>query len=312
MAVAREGAAFTFGRRQEFMPQPESARSTPQATQEQARVCEAAARAGGALLREWVGRFGVSTKGPRDLVTEADLASQREIRRITLEAFPDHGFLGEETLEDAPPAAEAGSPCWIVDPLDGTTNYVHGLPCYCVSVALAVDDEILVGAIYDPVSGECFTAKAGGGAWLDGRRIRVSDATEPIESLVAVSIPAQADAQSLAVADFLAILNGVHSIRRSGSSALNLAYLACGRIDAFWARRIAAWDIAAGLLLVREAGGVTAPLRRPGESPAEAGETIPLDSPAFIAAASPQLLVAIRDMLSPDPRTVPGPSGRKV
>lgn len=307
------GSHFVFrDRLQKFMPQPESPRSTLRATQDQARVCEAAARAGGELLRDWVGRFSVSTKGPRDLVTEADLASQREIRRITREAFPDYGFLGEETLEDSAPAAAAGSPRWIVDPLDGTTNYVHGLPCYCVSVALAVDDEILVGVIYDPVSGECFTATAGGGAWLDGRRIEVSGATEPIDSLVAVSIPAQADAQSLAVADFLAILTSVHSIRRSGSSALNLAYLACGRIDAFWARRIAAWDIAAGLLLVREAGGATAPLRHPGQPPAEAGETIPLESPAFIATASPQLLVAIRDRLSADPVAGRGPGGRGV
>ena len=120
------------------------------------QICEAAARAGGRVLLDWVGRFGVSNKGPRDLVTEADLASQREIRQIVLGAFPDHGFIGEESLPEHAPGSQPGShhaaggpPLrWMVDPLDGTSNYVHGFPAWCVSIALARGDEILVGTVY--------------------------------------------------------------------------------------------------------------------------------------------------------------------
>ena len=253
-------------------------------------VCERAARAGGRVLRDWAGRFAVSNKGPRDLVTEADFASQREIRRIVLAAFPEHGFIGEES-DDA--AAKAGPHSgtgtrWIVDPLDGTTNYVHGFPAYCVSVALAAGDELVVGAVYDPVRDECFTARRGGGAFLDGRRIRVAPVTEPADALAAVSFPAHVTADAAAVADFLAVLPHVHSVRRTGSTALNLAYLACGRLHTFWVRRIACWDVAAGLLLLQEAGGCLEPL--------PSGH-LQLDAPAFIAASTPQLLAAVRGML---------------
>jgi myo-inositol-1(or 4)-monophosphatase len=269
------------------------------------QVCEQAARAGGDVLQSWLGQFAVSSKGPRDLVTEADLASQREIRRILGEAFPEHGFEGEEALPEAGQVngtaadeLEASSLRWIVDPLDGTTNYVHGYPAYCVSVALADGDRILVGAIHDPVRDECFTAEAGRGAWLNGMPITASRARDPGESLVAVSFPAHSGSDALAVRDFLAVLPEVRSVRRSGSSALNLAYLASGRLDAFWARRIASWDVAAGLLLVQEAGGVTAPLHQPGEPFGEPGETIPLGKPAFLAAGTADLLTSLRRLLS--------------
>jgi len=228
------------------------------------QVCEAAARAGGRVLVEWRGRFGVSQKGQRDLVTEADFAAQREIRRIVLDAFPDHGFVGEEALPEAEQArVPAGGLRWIVDPLDGTTNYVHGFPAYCVSVALARGDEILVGAIYDPVRDECFTARRGAGAWLDGRPIRVPQVTDPSEALAAFSLPPRVSAASPAVADFLAIVPHVHSVRRTGSTALNLAYLACGRLHAFWARQVACWDVAAGFLILQEAGGALGPFGGP-------------------------------------------------
>jgi len=255
-------------------------------------VCEAAARAGGRVLVEWSGRFGVSQKAHRDLVTEADFAAQREIRRIVLGEFPGHGFIGEESLPEA--AAAPPGPdglCWIVDPLDGTSNYVHGFPAYCVSVALARGDEILVGAIYDPVRDECFTARAGGGAALNGRAIRAAATTQPIDALVAVSFPPHVAADSSAVADFLAVLPHVHSVRRTGSTAINLAYIACGRLDAFWVRRISSWDVAAGLLLVAEAGGVIGPFA--GGPPGR----VALDQPAFIAAATPHLLDALGRLL---------------
>ena len=193
-------------------------------------VCETAARAAGEVLRDWVGRFGVTSKGPRDLVTEADFAAQREIRRVVLEAFPDHGFVGEEADGAvARPATGAAGHAgqgtrWIVDPLDGTSNYVHGFPAYCVSIALATPAGLEVGVIFDPVRGECFSARRGGGAFLDGRPIRVAPVTVLEEALVAVSFPPQVTADSPALADFLAVVSRAHSIRRTGSTALNLAY----------------------------------------------------------------------------------------
>ena len=259
-------------------------------------VCESAARAGGRVLLDWVGRFGVTHKGPRDMVTEADFASQREIRRILLGAFPTHGFVGEESLPEH--AAEADGPTaalrWFVDPLDGTSNYVHGFPAWCVSVALAAGDEILVWAIYDPTLDECFTARRGGGAFLDGRPIAVAGTSSLAESLVAVSFPAHVDPQSPPVADFLAVLPRAHSVRRTGSTALNLAWLACGRLDAFWVRRIASWDVAAGLVILREAGGCV----RGFGAAADPADEIPLDSPAFVAASTPALLEELRQVLA--------------
>ena len=258
-------------------------------------VCEAAARAGGDVLLDWVGRFRASSKGPRDLVTEADFASQREIRRIVAAAFPDHGFVGEETdagLAQSPPgvAGHSGTGTrWIVDPLDGTTNYVHGFPAWCVSIALAQDDRLVAATIFDPLRGECFTARAGGGAFLDGAPIRTPDVREPGLALAALSLPPQVTVDSPAVADFVRILPHVHSVRRTGSTALNLAWLACGRLHTFWARRIACWDAAAGFLIVREAGGAV------GGFTADA---VPLDDPAFVAASTPALLTGMRRLLA--------------
>lgn len=262
-------------------------------------VCVAAARAGGQVLREWRGRFAVSRKGPRDFVTEADFAAQREIRRVVTAAFPTHGFVGEEA--DGGPGQPASGMHghsgrglrWIVDPLDGTSNYVHDFPAYCVSVALADADELLVGAIYDPLRDECFSARKGGGAWLDGRAIRVPDVIDPAEALAAVSFPPHVTADSQAVADFLAVLPHVHTVRRTGSTALNLAYVACGRLHAFWVRRIACWDVAAGLLIAREAGAALGPCT----AAAVPGDPIPLDSPGLIAASSAAVFQAIRDLL---------------
>ena len=253
-------------------------------------VCEAAARAGGRVLQDWVGRFGVTSKGPRDLVTEADVAAQREVRRIVLGAFPEHGFVGEESLPEES-SRGAGELRWIVDPLDGTTNYVKGIPAYCTSVALARGDEILVGAIHDPVRDECFTARAGAGAALNGRPIAAADTTRLQDAVVAVSFPAQVDSSSPAVHDFLAVLPHALAIRRSGSTAINLAYVACGRFDAFWVRRIHAWDVAAGLLLVQEAGGRIGPYA--------GGGPLRLDAPAFISTSTPELLAELQSVLPP-------------
>ena len=256
-------------------------------------VCEAAARAGGQVLREHAGRLaeeGVMRKGPGDFVTAADYASQREVRRILLEAFPDHGFVGEEN--DGLARGGSTGLRWIVDPLDGTTNFVHGFPAYCVSIALADGETLLVGAIYDPVRNECFTARRGAGAFRDGSPIRVPQVRDLSAALVAVSFPPQVAADSAALADFVAIAPHTQSIRRTGSTAINLAYLACGRLHGFWARRIACWDVAAGFLIVQEAGGVVESLASPADPPA-------LDDPAFIAGSSPELVVALRGLLAP-------------
>ncbi len=262
-------------------------------------VCEAAARAGGRVLTDWQGRFTSSTKGPRDLVTEADLASQSEIRRLVLRAFPGHGFIGEESIVGHAKPVDVDQLRWIVDPLDGTSNYVHGFPAYCVSVALAQGDNLLVGAIYDPERDECFTARCGGGATCNGRPIAASGERDLTAALVAVSFPPHVSANAQAVADFLAVIPHVHSVRRTGSTAINLAYVACGRLDAFWVRRIASWDVAAGLLIAREAGAIIGPFVREGEEPGLLGEPAPvsLERPAFIAASSKTLFVALQRLL---------------
>ncbi len=262
-------------------------------------VCEAAARAGGRVLLDWIGRFSATNKGPRDLVTEADYASQKEIRRIVGAAFPDLGFVGEEADAGAgqPHSGHKGHSGtgirWIVDPLDGTTNYVHGFPAWCVSIALATGDDIIAATVLDPLRDECFSARAGGGATLNGEPIRTPTVTSLADAIAALSFPPHVTADSPAVADFLAVVPHVHSVRRTGSTALNLAWLACGRLHTFWARQIACWDGAAGFLIVREAGGCLTPFS--GD-----GDRVPLDDPGFIAAATPELLVGMQRLLRRD------------
>lgn len=263
-------------------------------------VCEAAARAGGAVLRDWTGRFAVREKSARDFVTEADEASQREIRRIVAAAFPDHGFVGEEAEAGIgqPPPGTAGhsgtGTRWIVDPLDGTTNYVHGFPAYCVSVAVAHGDDVLAGAIYDPLRDECFSARRDGGAFLAGRRLATPRVAALDDAVAAVSFPAQVAAESPSIRDFIAVAPRVQAVRRTGSTALNLAWLACGRLHVFWARQVACWDAAAGLLILREAGGSAGPFAARGDG----GDAIHLDDPAFVAASTPALLAALRAALA--------------
>jgi myo-inositol-1(or 4)-monophosphatase len=217
-------------------------------------TCEAAARAGGEQLRAWQGRFQTREKGAADLVTDADEASQKVIQEAIAASYPNHGFLGEEQ------AAKSLSPqpnqlTWIVDPLDGTTNYVHGYPNYAVSVAIARGREILAGVIYDPIHDQCFSAAAGQGAWCDGKRLKVSRAISISSALVAVSLPARVRRDSPDLLDFIEVVQICQAVRRSGSAALNLAHVACGALDAFWATHIQPWDVAAGILLIQEAGG---------------------------------------------------------
>lgn len=250
------------------------------------KVCEEAARAAGAVLLDWSNRFTASTKGPKDLVTEADLASQKLLQEKLLGAFPDYGFVGEEQIEGN---HASGARRWIVDPLDGTMNYVHGMLEYCVSVALEDDGKILVGTIYDPVSEKCYTAAAGEGAFVNGRRLRVSNVSCLEDALVAASFPPQVTRDSPEINDFINVLLNSQGIRRMGSAALNLCYLAAGQLDGYWATSTHAWDIAAGMLAVQEAGGLMTDL---------SGGPVDLDHPQFVAACSPQVHARLIEVLA--------------
>jgi myo-inositol-1(or 4)-monophosphatase len=189
------------------------------------------------------------------LVTDADMASQKAIQELVAARFPDHIFLGEEQAAKLLPP-QSHQLTWIVDPLDGTTNYVHGYPNYAVSVAIARGREVLAGVIYDPLRNECYSASAGHGAWCNGKRLKVSETTSVSSSLVAVSLPARVQRDSPDLLDFVEVVQVCQAVRRSGSAALNLAHVASGALDAFWATHIQPWDVAAGILLIREAGGI--------------------------------------------------------
>jgi myo-inositol-1(or 4)-monophosphatase len=255
-------------------------------------TCEAAARAGGCELLSWRGRFQSREKGATDFVTDADLASQAAIRRVVAERFPDHAFLGEEQPADEYPS-DPEQMTWIVDPLDGTTNYLHAYPHYAVSVAVARGRELLAGVILDPVREDCFSAAAGRGAWCNGRRLRTSETMRAGAALVAVSLPARVRRDSRDLADFVEAAQVCQGVRRSGSAALNLAYVASGALDAFWATHIHPWDVAAGVLLVREAGGLVT---------ARDGGSFDLWNPHFLAAAREELHRDLLDVLTPHAR----------
>ncbi len=214
-----------------------------------------AALAGGRTLLAWRDKFTTREKGPADLVTDADIAAQRAVREVLLGARPDDAFVGEESPAGAP-EDRAGRVCWIVDPLDGTTNYVHGFPMFATSVGVVFDGELVAGAIYDPVSDEMFSAAKGGGAFLGEAPIHVTEAAELGESLVAVSLPPRVDIDSPDLRAFVAVVEASRAVRRTGSAALNLAYVAAGRLDAHWAFSIYPWDAAAGVLICQEAGAV--------------------------------------------------------
>ncbi len=247
-------------------------------------LCQRAAQVGGDVLLSWVGRFGVREKGPADLVTEADWASQEAIREVLLTAFPQHGFVSEEA--DALNAS--AEYCWVVDPLDGTTNYVHQLPHYAVSVALLHHGQPLVGVVLDPVHQECFAAQKGSGAFLNGQPIHASRTRNLSQALVAASFSAKVQASSPEIDQFVAALLGCQAVRRTGSAALNLCYVAAGRFDGFWAMSTKAWDVAAGILLVEEAGGIVSALD---------GSKFDLQVPHPVASATRELHDQFRDLL---------------
>jgi myo-inositol-1(or 4)-monophosphatase len=232
------------------------AQPSPANPAELAQLAKLAARVGGATLLHWRGRFEFHEKGPADLVTDADLAAQQAIRGLLLGARPDDAFVGEEGDDSTPPQGPADRVAWVVDPLDGTTNYVHGFPAFATSVAAVVAGRAIAGAIFDPLRGELFWGVRGGGAWLDTAPLRVSRSQSLSEAVVAVSLPAHVERGAPDLADFIELSIRARGVRRTGSAALNLAYVAAGRLDAHGAHHIKPWDGAAGTLLVEEAGGV--------------------------------------------------------
>jgi myo-inositol-1(or 4)-monophosphatase len=217
-------------------------------------VAERLAVAAGRLLRGAYGRVAAREKGPGDLVTDADLASQRLIAEELHRAFPEHTLLAEEEGATADPERAWR---WIVDPLDGTINFAHGFPFWCVSIALEHLGRLVVGVVYNPLTHETYSASLGRGATLDGRAIHVSAVERLDASLVAAALPTNFPADAPRQLAYLQRLStGTHSIRRTGSSALNLAILATGGCEICYATHMYPWDAAAGVVLVREAGGV--------------------------------------------------------
>ena len=219
---------------------------------------EATVREAGALLRERIDdRHTVQYKGEIDLVTEADSLSEALIVGRIRRSFPDHSILTEES-----PEILSGSGFrWIVDPLDGTTNYSHGYPVFCVSIALEMEGMIRFGAVFNPMLDELFIAERGAGAFLNGRRLTVSPVAELSRSLLATGFPYDIrEDRNNNINYFVTMVLNTQAVRRGGAAALDLAYLAAGRFDGFWELKLMPWDMAAGWLLVEEAGGVVTDL----------------------------------------------------
>jgi myo-inositol-1(or 4)-monophosphatase len=217
------------------------------------RVLRRALAAGGAVVRRGAGRrFSVAHKGVVNIVTSVDKAAERVIRRTIADAFPDHGFLMEESG-----ARVSRSPYrWVVDPLDGTVNFAHGLPISCVSIGLEFRGRVISGGVLDPFRRELFTAAAGRGAHLNGRRLRVSNTARLIDALLVTGFPYDRTKRAAYYLSFVEkFMKRTQGLRRLGAAALDLAYVAAGRFDGYWEFNLQPWDAAAGHLLVQEAGG---------------------------------------------------------
>jgi myo-inositol-1(or 4)-monophosphatase len=220
-----------------------------------ATAIEIVTRAGEIQLERRESGFSISKKAENDLVTEVDLECEHMCRAVLAERFPDHDILAEE-LGNRSAFAQASRWRWVFDPLDGTTNYAHGLPVFCSSLGLEIDGRTEVGAIYDPTRQELFTAERGKGAFLNGVRVEVSDTEGLRESLLVTGFPydVQRHAGDL-VALFGAFLGRAQAVRRLGSAALDLCYVATGRFEGFWEQHLKPWDVCAGALIVEESGG---------------------------------------------------------
>ncbi len=257
---------------------------------------------------KWLGKAEVYEKGPGDLVTQADFESQQTIQDYLLGEFPDHHFLGEESdrenhgTSEKPenadsqaasgqsPSSPLGRPdfCWIVDPLDGTTNFVHQLRSFCVSIALRWRDDVVVGCVFDPTTDECFTAAIGQGAKLNGSPIQSSKCVEIEKSLAVFSMNSHVSSNDPQMIRFVKVMKSAATLRRLGSAALNLCFVACGRVDAYWATSLKIWDVAAGFLIAQEAGAVIDDFE---------GEPLSINQPRFCAAGTEALFESYRVLL---------------
>jgi myo-inositol-1(or 4)-monophosphatase len=243
-------------------------------------MIKAARKAGRALVRDFgeVENLQVSAKGPGDFVSRADMKAEATIREELTEARPNYGWLGEET---GGAAGKDPTRRWIVDPLDGTTNYLHGIPHWAVSIALEHKGEIVAAVVYDPAKDEMFVAEKGAGAYLNDRRLRVSGRRDMITMIFGTGIPfGGSPLLPLTLKDMARLTPRTAGIRRLGVASLDLAYVAAGRLDGFWERNLNAWDIAAGLLLVREAGGLVAAIGVE-DDPLETGDVIAANAEVF-------------------------------
>jgi myo-inositol-1(or 4)-monophosphatase len=246
----------------------------------------AARRAGSIINRAALegGALNVRSKRTNDFVTQVDQASEQAILETVRKAYPEHGFLAEESGASAADAEVV----WIIDPLDGTTNFIHAFPQYCVSIAVRTRGALAHAVVYDPVRNELFTASKGRGAFLNDRRIRVSKATRLNEALVGTGFPfKELDRLDLYTRQLRTMMETASGVRRAGAAALDLAYVACGRLDAFWELGLSPWDMAAGALLIVEAGGLVGDLK---------GEQTFLES-GDISAATPKLFPALLEAL---------------
>jgi len=246
----------------------------------------AARRAGSIINRAALdaGGLQVRSKRAKDFVTQVDQAAEQAIIDIVRKAYPEHGFLAEESGASQQHAEHV----WIIDPLDGTTNFIHGFPQYCVSIGIQQRGALAHAVIYDPARNELFTASKGRGAFLNDRRMRVSTLTKFGDALVGTGFPfKELGRLDLYTRQLQTMMKTCVGVRRAGAAALDLAYVACGRLDAFWELGLSPWDMAAGALLIQEAGGLVGDLK---------GDQGFLES-GDIAAATPKVFTALLEAL---------------
>src|SRR3954467_2669936 len=249
----------------------------------------AARRAGSVINRAALDSGGLQVKTERanDFVTEVDRAAEAAIIQAVQAAYPDHAILGEETGASGDEKAEYR---WIIDPLDGTTNFIHGFPQYCVSIGVEHRGSLAHGVVYDPVRNELFTASKGRGAFLNDRRIRVSKCQKLGDALVGTGFPfKELDRVDLYIKQLKNLMANSSGVRRAGAAALDLAYVACGRLDGFWELGLSPWDMAAGALLIQEAGGLVGGF---------SGESGWLES-GRIACGTPKIFVQLLQAIAP-------------
>ncbi|NIV17973.1 MAG: inositol monophosphatase [Woeseiaceae bacterium] len=253
----------------------------------------AARRAGSTLIKKMANldKLKIEQKGFNDYVSDADLAAERAVIDCIYKHYPDHAILAEESG-----VSGESDTVWIIDPLDGTTNFVHGFPVFAVSIGVQVNGRVEHGVIYDPMRQELFTASRGQGAYLDDHRIRVSGQTKLERSLIGTGFPFRSAETEIDpyLAMLKKILRNTSGIRRPGAAALDLAYVAAGRLDGFWETGLAPWDLAAGSLLIREAGGIVSGLN---------GSEDYLDA-GHVLAGTPKIYAALARLCSSEIRSL--------